>query len=150
MANTYVTMMMKLTSCYDDKMDCRASCCWGCRVDHVEANVAGGSVCWSCLKRLIMRFMVCSVARSFPAHNIYIVTNQWINIVLFGVQNPVQRVLQKIWAELQTTVSENEIPKSRVGCVMCHPVQQVLTVWFGLDGLNCFFYCFFQNYYFAL
>lgn len=56
---------------YDDRMDCRAICCWGCKEDHVEARVAGGNVCWSCLSKLIIRLAVCSVARSLPVHRTY-------------------------------------------------------------------------------
>jgi hypothetical protein len=29
---------------YDDSTDCRASCCCGCKEDHVEANTDGGNV----------------------------------------------------------------------------------------------------------
>lgn len=57
------------TSCYE-RIDCRASCCWGCKDDHVEAKVAGGKVCWSCLSRFTIRLAVCSVARSLP-HRTY-------------------------------------------------------------------------------
>ena len=57
---------------YDDSTDCRASCCCGCKEDHVEANTEGGNVAWSCLSRLIILLAVCSVARSLPAHNICI------------------------------------------------------------------------------
>ena len=55
-----------------DSTDCRASCCCGCKEDHVEANTEGGNVAWSCLSRLIILLAVCSVARSLPAHNICI------------------------------------------------------------------------------
>lgn len=52
---------------YDGRIDCNASCCWGCKDDHVEARVDGGSVCCSCLNKLIIRLAVCSVASSLPA-----------------------------------------------------------------------------------
>lgn len=29
---------------YDDSTDCKASCCCGCKEDHVEANTEGGNV----------------------------------------------------------------------------------------------------------
>lgn len=51
---------------YEERIDCKASCCWGCKDDHVEAKADGGKVCCSCLNRLIIRFKVCSVARSLP------------------------------------------------------------------------------------
>jgi hypothetical protein len=53
---------------YEERMDCKASCCCGCKDDQVEARVAGGNVCWSCLSKLTIRPAVCSVARSLPAH----------------------------------------------------------------------------------
>lgn len=30
---------------YEERIDCSASCCWGCKEDQVEAKVAGGKVC---------------------------------------------------------------------------------------------------------
>lgn len=51
---------------YDERIDCKASCCWGCKDDHVEARADGGSVCCSCLNKLTILLAVCSEARSFP------------------------------------------------------------------------------------
>lgn len=56
---------------YEERMDCNASCCCGCKDDQVEARVEGGKVCCSCLSKLIIRPAVCSVARSLPAHKTY-------------------------------------------------------------------------------
>lgn len=53
-----------------ERIDCKASCCCGCKDDQVEAKVAGGKVCWSCLSRFTIRLAVCSVARSLP-HRTY-------------------------------------------------------------------------------
>lgn len=51
-----------------ERIDCKASCCWGCKEDQVEAKVEGGRFCCICLNRFIIRLAVCSVAKSFPAH----------------------------------------------------------------------------------
>lgn len=53
---------------YEERMDCKAICCCGCKDDQVEARVAGGNVCWSCLSKVTILPAVCSVARSLPAH----------------------------------------------------------------------------------
>lgn len=57
-----------LSTPYDDRIVCKASCCWGCKEDHVEARVDGGSVCCSCLSKFTILLAVCSEARSFPPH----------------------------------------------------------------------------------
>ena len=56
---------------YDERMDCSASCCWGCNDDQVDSRADGGKVCRRCLNRLIIRLAVCSVANSVPAHKTY-------------------------------------------------------------------------------
>jgi hypothetical protein len=53
---------------YVDKMDCRRSCCCGCKLENVDARKSGGKVCWNRLKILTILFFVSSVASSVPGH----------------------------------------------------------------------------------
>ena len=51
---------------YVDRMDCRRSCCCGCKLENNDARKSGGRVCWNRLTILTILFFVSSVASSVP------------------------------------------------------------------------------------
>ena len=51
---------------YVDRMDCRRSCCCGCKLENTDARKSGGRVCWNRLTILTILFFVSSVASSVP------------------------------------------------------------------------------------